>query len=527
MKKLAFVLGIAFCILSLGATYDFDASHQILTGQLITLKAVGAEKVVIVRPDILEVVKVTAGFVDFLGKKEGQTLVEIYTAKGKTAYDIKVIDQDIDEFEDKINNLLTQDLGIEGVSTKVNYLSNKVILQGVLAKGELEKVKLMVIDPYSRRIESVIDEKEEKGLIDIQVEIIELQKGASKTLGFTVPAGFSIGESEGSLFADGGGIATGTTAGNLFNVLQWSRTALAIRLDLLEQQGKARILSRPHLACQSGKEAELRVGGEKPIMTTVLSEGSAGTEVSYKEYGIKLNIAPEIVNGGKVHIKLEVEVSEVDKKESLGSATAPSATAYPLLKRSTTTELTMKDGQTLAISGLIKEKKEESTRKVAFLGDLPVIGSWFRNKTTTDGGGAEDRGDSELVVLLTPRIIEDKQEIELVKRAASVTSVIPKTYKIPQYFSDYVIRVQNIVVNSLPYPQVAKDAGWQASLKVSMHLLSSGELLTARVTESSGYKVFDDNTVSLIQELSPYPPFPAQADDKEMWIDIPIVYSLE
>ena len=60
-----------------------------------------------------------------------------------------------------------------------------------------------------------------------------------------------------------------------------------------------------------------------------------------------------------------------------------------------------------------------------------------------------------------------------------------------------------------------------------MHLTSEGQLLAARITEPSGYKVFDDNTLALVKELSPYPAFPPQIREKEVWIDIPVVYKLD
>jgi len=505
-------------------------SHRILTGQIITLKAVSPVRVVVVRPKVLEVEKVTSSSVDLIGKEEGQTLVEILDAQGKKTYRIEVLAEDMEELREKVDNLLHRDLQLEGVMTRLNLLNNKIILTGEVSKEDLDKVNL-VLEPFSGRIENLLGEKQELGTIEIEVELIELQTGATKSLGISLPGALSIGEAESSFLGGEGITEPRTSSTALFNVLGYSRTALGATMDFLIQEGKARILSKPRLACQSGKEAELMVGGEKPIMTTTVGEGGGeGTNVSYKSYGIQLKIAPEIVeNRRRIHLNLEVEVSETLKAETIGDPNAPTAQAYPIITRSTKTELTLNNGQTLSISGLIKQKKEEDIRKIAFLGDLPIIGSLFRKKEVSTGDGAGGRGDTELVVFLTPRIIEEEETEE--QKPVNVKTITPLVPRRAGYFppalAEYINRVKGTVLNSLLYPRTAKDAGWQGSLKISIHLSSQGDLLGARILESSGYNIFDDNTIKLIKELSPYPPFPPQVEAKEVWIDIPVVYRLD
>ena len=212
----------------------------------------------------------------------------------------------MEELREKVDNLLHRDLQLEGVMTRLNLLNNKIILTGEVSKEDLDKVNL-VLEPFSGRIENLLGEKQERGTIEIEVELIELQTGATKSLGISLPGALSIGEAESSFLGGEGITEPRTSSTALFNVLGYSRTALGATMDFLIQEGKARILSKPRLACQSGKEAELMVGGEKPIMTTTVGEGGGeGTNVSYKSYGIQLKIAPEIVeNRRRIHLNLD------------------------------------------------------------------------------------------------------------------------------------------------------------------------------------------------------------------------------
>lgn len=78
----------------------------------------------------------------------------------------------------------------------------------------------------------------------------------------------------------------------------------------------------------------------------------------------------------------------------------------------------------------------------------------------------------------------------------------------------------------MTYPATARESGFQGTIKLSLHLSYKGDLLDVKVKNSSGYKMIDDNAITVVQGISSYPPFPPSIDSKDLWIDIPIEYQL-
>jgi TonB family protein len=368
--------------------------------------------------------------------------------------------------------------------------------------------------------------EEEEAIVDIDVQVLELDKDATHTLGFTWPGSIALTD-VGKQVTGVTGVAAVTGLTNVFHVSDFTRSAFNVTLDALVQEGKARILSRPRVACQSGKEAQLMVGGEKPIMTTeVTSGGGEGTNVEYKEYGIKLKIKPTVAaEEERIKLSVKVEVSEVGTADTLGAATAPTARAYPLVKRTASTELFLNNGQTLSIGGLIKQKSEEDLRRMPWLSDIPVLGAFFRKRATMIGGGAGERGSTELFIAITPTIIA--KEVKQAEKKIIPVSRAPVSQTSTDPVLGYTQIIQKRITENLTYPATAKQAGFQGTVKLSLHISYLGNLLGVIVKDSSGYKILDDNAVSVATSIPSYPPFPPPIKQTELWVDVPIIYQLD
>jgi len=260
-------------------------------------------------------------------------------------------------------------------------------------------------------------------------------------------------------------------------------------------------------------EAELLVGGEKPIMTTAVSGDSSGTEVEYKEYGIKLKMIPKVIPGKRIQVSLDVEVSELGEAEILGSTTNVTARAYPLTKRTTSTQVILDNEQTLAISGLIKQKTEEELRKFPWLADIPILGLFFRKRVTRTGGGIGEKGDAELVITLTPTILVEPE----------VPSIDIGKSAIHSYTRGVITRIQDNFV----YPPEAYKKKLEGLVGLSFLLSSTGELLEVKIKQSSGYPILDENALEVIRTISPFPSFPSDIEQEELWINIPIAYNIK
>jgi pilus assembly protein CpaC len=587
MKNTLKIALLLLLTVSIGAKFSFGEDQEriiLYKGELKIIPADNTTRIVIGNPNVVDVASISKTDMLMLAKDEGLTNLIWWDAKGQHAAQLEVLLESMTRTKERIDRILQQ-INVTGITSRSMDSEGKVLLMGsVKTPQELNNINLG-LDVLKDKILNLIQIHEEESVIGINVEVLELNKDASSTLGFTWPGSLTINErgSEGIS-------STGTTWGRLFNVLNLSRSSFSLTLDALVQEGKARVLSSPSLYCQSGKEAELLVGGEKPILTTQVAGtggGGTGTSVSYKEYGIKLKIKPSIADDQKIRLSLGVEVSEVQTAAVLGDPNAPTALAYPLTKRTASTELFLKDGQTMAIGGLKKQKTEEDIRKNTFLGDVPILGLLFKKKTTQEGGGNGERGDVELFIMLTPTIVkegmkkeepkpqpapvvkekaitqtvspvkeekpaEDKAKIKVVpspKDKESVTkndvnpkpalsapkeAVVPKQEGAPKAaveidkktppVSDYIRKVLQQIRRDFVYPKSVKDGNLRGSLKLALRVSNTGQLMNVEVRESSGYVVLDENAVNTVKKAAPYPPFPPDMKQKELLIDLPIVY---
>jgi len=159
-------------------------------------------------------------------------------------------------------------------------------------------------------------------------------------------------------------------------------------IHLLMSRGDARLLAEPTLTCISGGQADFVVGGEVPIP---VQNQDGALNVVFKQFGILLNVEPRANGAGLIRTKVGVEVSSVDKANSVlgipGFAT-----------RKTNTEMNVQSGEPMVVAGLFSADDAKNVTKVPALGSLPVIGELFKSRQFR-------RGETELVVLVTPEII--------------------------------------------------------------------------------------------------------------------------
>lgn len=528
-------------VLSLSAIYipqrnlfsaETGEELKLFLGETRVIKVNNLSRVIIGNPAIADVSNVTSGELTITPKAVGVTTF-VYTDNfGENSFKLIILSEDFNEVKRRIDNLLAK-LDLPDVYAKAEEEEGKVLLLGtVKTTADKDKV-LLALGPLKNKITDLINVEEEDTIIEIDAHVLEIDKGASSTLGFTWPGSINITEVGSPSLAAGG-----TDWGKLFRVFHETRDAFTLKIDALVQEGKARILSRPRLTCQSGKEADLMVGGEKPIFTTSVAAttGNVGTNVEYKEYGIKLKIKPTVTKDRRIKVGLNVSITELESTtpEVLGSTTAPTAKAYPFTKRTTSTELMLDDGQTMAIGGLIKQRSSEEYRKVPWMSNLPVVGMFFRQKSSTTGGGYNTKSDTELFITLTPRIIPAINGLKAKQPdAAAVPSVSEESQPAPVVspmpldpVTEYAAIIQKRVLENIAYPQIAKESGFQGQVTLNLELSYSGQLIKASVKKSSGYSALDDNAVLTAKRIASYPPFPPAITKEELSIDVPVLYKL-
>lgn len=156
--------------------------------------------------------------------------------------------------------------------------------------------------------------------------------------------------------------------------------------------GYGRLLAQPKLVCASGEKAEFLAGGEVPIPLITNNQFT----VEYKPYGVILHIRPTADRAGNIQTEIQAEVSELDTSVavSLGGA----ATVPGFRTRKVKTNVTVRHGETIVLSGVFSHDEQKAVSKVPGIGNIPILGEFFKSR-------AFDTSKRELVVFVTPRIV--------------------------------------------------------------------------------------------------------------------------
>ncbi len=164
-------------------------------------------------------------------------------------------------------------------------------------------------------------------------------------------------------------------------------------INALENTGFAYTLARPSLTVLSGMTASFLAGGEIPI--PVPSSGSDSLSIEYKEFGIRLALSPTVVSRDRISLKVAPEVSELDFTNAVQIA----GVTVPALKvRRTDTSISLADGESFVISGLINTSNRSTVDKFPGLGDVPILGALFRQSSV-------QREETELLMVVTPHLV--------------------------------------------------------------------------------------------------------------------------
>ena len=221
--------------------------------------------------------------------------------------------------------------------------------------------------------------------------------------------GVSISTSTGSTTTTPGGTSTTSSQGatpfiNLTNPLNvfLFRTDLNLgaAIEALQNRNLLEILAEPNLIAVNGKEASFLAGGQFPFPIVQPGQGFTAVTISFKEFGVRLQFTPVIMPNGNIHLKVAPEVSTLDFANAL---TISGFTVPALSTRKAETEFELQDGQSFVIAGLMDNRATDITNKIPGLGDIPILGQFFRSKSA-------QKSNSELMVLCTVHRVSPSTE---------------------------------------------------------------------------------------------------------------------
>ena len=330
----------------------------------------------------------------------------------------------VKSFENNVNGELESSImklkyldGFQLQTTLSPLLSGKGKIEPLISENEKEALKrrsdvLIVTDLWENveKIQKVIQEMDQEPVqIKIEVKLIETLLGNESKVGLNLPTRISAKVTGAELSAPiskstgnqqqqrylagwyqipeiGGGISLGVLTVDELNAT----------LEALAQTNKSRLVSNPHLTTLNNKKAVIEIGTSLPIPE--VSRGLGGDLITYKEKQVSmyLEVIPRINEDDIITLIVHPRMEEI-----IGY-TGPSDYPQPITsKREVTTQVTVRQGETAAIGGLIKASQKKTVQKVWLLGDIPLLGYLFRHTVTR-------KEKTDMLIFITPTILKKK-----------------------------------------------------------------------------------------------------------------------
>ncbi|HTZ82546.1 MAG TPA: type II and III secretion system protein family protein [Candidatus Acidoferrales bacterium] len=225
-----------------------------------------------------------------------------------------------------------------------------------------------------------------------QMGVNFLSTGATNTIG-TITTGQYGGFGQQNLTTlNGQTTSESQTINNVLNLFVFRPDInFGAIIEALETKNLLQILAEPNLIALNGKQASFLAGGQFPFPIVQPGAGFTAVTISFKEFGVRLQFTPEIMPNGNIHLKVAPEVSTLDFANAL---TISGFTVPALSTRKAETEFELQDGQSFVIAGLMDNRVTDIYNKIPGLGDIPILGTFFRSKSV-------QKSNSELMVLCT------------------------------------------------------------------------------------------------------------------------------
>ncbi len=276
-----------------------------------------------------------------------------------------------------------------------------------------------------KSLETIINELDkEKYQVYVQAKIVEISESKAKDIGMKY--GLGGGATSGStLFTFAGNFGASAiqlpSGVSLSNVIDTSslKTNLAIgaAISFLQSNGASKTISEPTILCINNKESSIYVGKTKSFLTGQTTNAN-GTSVTYKreDVGLTLKVKPRVASNDKVTLQVKSILENVDKTDTEALATQPTTT-----KQEVSTEVIVKNGESIVIGGLLENKTSNQVTSLPLLGDIPVIGNLFKNRSN----GLEQK---DIVIILTPYIIEKSSSLSKLQKFISDIAKLQEIY---------------------------------------------------------------------------------------------------
>ncbi|TIR22560.1 MAG: type II and III secretion system protein family protein [Mesorhizobium sp.] len=331
-----------------------------------------------------------------IGKSAGTTTVNLFSEDKRSLGVIQIeVGVDVSDMAQAIRQVAPRS------RIDIGSINGKVRLGGHVKDGATLAAIMQVAQQYGPDaiINAVtVDDSQQ---VNLEVRVLEAKRNAGRDLGVSIRStngsgttrtgtGIAAVDEDGVVLGPGNllsGVLSNTSPfGALIARVIDSNIKVDVIIEALEAKGVVRTLAEPNLTTLSGEIASFNAGGEVPIRRLVDDE----VVIEYKQFGVNLLFTPVVLNDDKINIRLAPEVSDLTGFTTAGD---------PIFtNRKLATVVELRDGQSFAVGGLLSSKNTKIQRQVPWLGQVPIVGTLFRNSSN-------QKEETELVVIVTPRIV--------------------------------------------------------------------------------------------------------------------------
>jgi pilus assembly protein CpaC len=350
-------------------------------------------------PAVAEAVLVAPDQVLVNGKAFGQVNFIAWEQRGSqfVVFDV-FVRANLSLIDSQIRQLFPKD------KVELSQANGSVVISGRVAHPKTAAQVESVVKAAGFQVVNMLETPEMgKSQVQLQVRVAEVSRTRLRELGATYAyqsrpgVGGSIGTGGGpyTVGAVDGGSIFGSVVGSALNLFVMGGNTYNF-IHALKQQGALRQLAEPNLIAMDGQQASFLAGGEFPVPMVQNNGDRATVVIVFKEYGIKLNFKPTIIDEDHIRLELEPEVSTID----FANGVKFDGFLIPALKtRKAKTGVELRDGQSFALAGLLDNSEARTISKIPVIGDIPVLGALFNSKSF-------QKSETELMFIVTANLVK-------------------------------------------------------------------------------------------------------------------------
>jgi pilus assembly protein CpaC len=404
-----FIMAVAFAFSATAQESTYDASFNSAAKEGIPINVlVGQSRVInfdrsigrfsISNPEVAEAVMVSPTQVLVNGKAFGQVNFIAWEKSDSRfiVFDV-FVRANLSLIDSQIRALFPKD------DIRLSQANGSVVLSGTVKDPQSAQQADAVVQAAGFKTVNLLQSPVTDMMqVQLQVRVAEVSRQKLRELG----SSYASSNNGTSVFANGGGPATlkEHTGGSLFSEFAGSALNLFLfntglntsaYIRAMKTSGALRALAEPNLIAMNGQQASFLAGGEFPVPVV---QGGAANSVSvlFKEYGVRLNFKPTIIDEDHIRLELEPEVSTID----FANGVRFSGFVIPALRtRRAHTAVELRDGQSFALAGLLDNNETRSMSKIPVLGDIPILGNLFKSSSF-------QKQETELMFIITADLVK-------------------------------------------------------------------------------------------------------------------------